>query len=58
MLMFIKPDNEPLLIKSFLVPGRQVKTQSALTSPITQLLYKRQYIYMGPVGVDNCAFLK
>ena len=44
--------------KVFLVPGWQVKAQSVLRSPITQLLYKRQYIYTRPVGVDNCAFLK
>lgn len=34
------------------------RRQSVLKSPITQPLYKRQYIYTVPVGVDNCAFLK
>lgn len=34
------------------------RRQSVLKSPITQPLYKRQYIYTAPVGVDNCAFLK
>lgn len=63
MLMFIKPDNKPLLIKRLLSPrqaGRQAgrRRQSVLKSPITQPLYKRQYIYTAPVGVDNCAFLK
>lgn len=35
-----------------------MERQSALRSAITQPLYKSQYIYTGPVGVDNCAFFK